>query len=40
MTFSNYITHTGKALAGVSITGMELVFSEYPVSNITEKNLM
>ena len=29
MTFSNYITHTGKPVVGVSPIGMELMFSEY-----------
>ena len=29
VTFSNYITHTGKPVVGVSPIGMELMFSEY-----------
>ena len=29
MTFSNYITHTGKPLVVISPIGMELMFSEY-----------
>ena len=29
MTFSNYITHTGKTLVVTSPVGMELIFSEY-----------
>ena len=29
MIFSNYNTYTGKALAGISPDGMELMFSEY-----------
>ena len=36
MTFSNYITHTGKTLVVTSPVGMELIFSEYTLGLISD----